>query len=109
MLLVFIYAYWYPTRFPYQKMHRFTVFIIKTAGVTSGAGSKDPSDHTNSPLVFSVDIVAQSLVYSRSEPKSGRDKICRVDRTVGTCLKTATTSVYIFYMGGGFRTGTKWL
>ena len=73
-----------------------------------GQDLKTHPDHTNSSLVFSVDIVAQSLVYSRSEPKSGRDKACRVDRTMGTCLRTATTSVYIFYMGGGFRTGTKW-
>ena len=43
MLLVFIYAYWCPTRIPYQMMHRFTVFIMKTADVTSGTGAKDPS------------------------------------------------------------------
>ena len=56
---------------------------------------KTHPDHTNSPLVFSVNSVAQSLVYSSSEQSSGKDKVCRVDRTVGTCLRTATTSVYI--------------
>ena len=41
MLFVFICAYWGPTRFPYQMI--FVLFISNTTGVTSEAGTTNPS------------------------------------------------------------------
>jgi hypothetical protein len=41
MLFVFIYIYWWPTRFPYQMM--FVSFSSDTTGVTSGAWTTNPS------------------------------------------------------------------
>ena len=41
MLIVFIYAYWCPTQFPYQIM--FVSFSNTTTGVTCGAGTANPS------------------------------------------------------------------
>ena len=41
MLIVFIYAYWCPTQFPYQMM--FVSFNSTTTGVTCGAGTANPS------------------------------------------------------------------
>ena len=40
-VIVFIYIYWCPTRFPYQMI--FVSFNTKMTGVTSGAETVDPS------------------------------------------------------------------
>jgi len=51
MLVVFIYVYWCPTRFPYEML--FLSFYIKTTGVTCGAGTSDPSGAPEFTLAFS--------------------------------------------------------
>jgi len=55
MLFVFIYVYWYPTRFPYQMM--LVLFSSNTTDVTRGTGTANPS---GAP---SWGRVARSLVF----------------------------------------------
>ena len=61
MLFVFIYAYWCPTRFPYQMM--FVSFNGNTTGVTRGTGIAKPSEAPEFTPVFSGVRVALSLVF----------------------------------------------
>jgi hypothetical protein len=58
MLFVFIYAYWCPTRFPYQII--FNVLNSNTTGVTSGEGTDYPSGASVFTSVLSGVPVAHS-------------------------------------------------
>jgi len=62
MLFVFIYVYWYPTRFPCQMM--FVSFNSNTMGVTGGAGITNPSRAPESPSRFLVGFVLLDLKVS---------------------------------------------
>jgi hypothetical protein len=61
MLFVFIDVYWCPTRFPYQIM--FVSFNSNTTGVTSGAGTANPSGAPEFISGFRGVHVARSLVF----------------------------------------------
>ena len=61
MLFVFIDVYWCPTRFPYQIM--FVSFNSNTTGVTSGAGTANPSGAPEFISGFREVHVARSLVF----------------------------------------------
>lgn len=52
MLIVFIYEWWCPTRFPYQIM--FLSFSSNTTNVTSGTGTANPSGAQEFTLVLVV-------------------------------------------------------
>jgi len=49
-LYLFTYVYWCPTQYPYQVM--FMSFISYTEGVTSGAGTSNPSGAPEFTLGF---------------------------------------------------------
>ena len=71
MLIVFIYAYWCPTQFPYQMM--FVSFNSTTTGVTCGAGTANPSGAHECTPGFCGVRVPRSLV------------LCVVDRCLSFC------------------------
>jgi len=64
MLFVFICAYWFPTRFPYQMM--FVLSDSNSMGVTSSVGNAYPSGCTrlNPGLVCVIRVAQSGLLYS---------------------------------------------
>ena len=59
-VIIFIYVYLCPTRFPYQMT--FVSFNDNATGVTTGAGTDALPEYLRSPPVFSRARVARSVI-----------------------------------------------
>ena len=62
VLFVFIYVYWYPTRFPYHMM--FLSFISNMTGITNDTGTAYPSGAPIFSLDFLLEFVLLKMWFS---------------------------------------------